>query len=93
MALGLAWHKQFDSAKVWADSAVAVDPGYLLGRTALGEVLSNLGEQPRAIAAFEAARRLASGIEIPRWRALRGAREWPDALPRPVRRRARATMR
>ena len=65
LATGLAWHKQFDSAKVWADSAVAVDPGYLLGRTALGEVLSNLGEQQRAIAAFEAARRLASDIEIP----------------------------
>ena len=65
LAQGLAWRKQFDSAKVWADSAVAVDPNYLLGRTGLGETLSNLGEQPRAIAAFDAARRLASGIEIP----------------------------
>jgi len=63
MALGLAWHKQFDSAKVWADSAIAVDPSYLFGRTTLGETLSNLGEQPRAIAAFEAARRLSNGIE------------------------------
>ena len=65
LAQGLAWRKQFDSARVWADSAVAIDPNYLLGRTTLGETLSNLGEQPRAIAAFDAARRLASGIEIP----------------------------
>jgi len=65
LAIGLAWHKQFDSAKVWADSAVAVDPSYLFGRTTVGEIASNLGEQPRAIAAFEAGRRLASGVEIP----------------------------
>ena len=65
LALGLAWHKQFDSARVWADSALAVDPAYFFGRATAGEVLGNLGEQQRAIASFEAARRLGSGIEIP----------------------------
>jgi tetratricopeptide (TPR) repeat protein len=65
VALGYWWHKQFDSAKVWADSVVAVDPNYLLGRTALGGILSDLGDQPRAIATFEAARRLSGDVEIP----------------------------
>jgi serine/threonine-protein kinase len=65
LALGHWWRRQFDSAKVWADSAVAVDPSYLLGRTALGGVLSDLGDQPRAIAAFEAARRVSTDIEVP----------------------------
>jgi tetratricopeptide (TPR) repeat protein len=65
LALGHWWHKQFDSAKVWGDSVVSVDPSYLLGRTTLGGILSDLGDQPRAIAAFEAARRLSTDIEIP----------------------------
>jgi tetratricopeptide (TPR) repeat protein len=70
LALGHWWRRQFDSAKVWADSAVAVDPSYFFGRTVLGSVLSDLGDQPRAMAAFEAARPLSTDIEVPNARAI-----------------------
>jgi hypothetical protein len=32
LAQGYYWHKQYDSAAIWADSAIAVDPNYLFGR-------------------------------------------------------------
>jgi tetratricopeptide (TPR) repeat protein/predicted Ser/Thr protein kinase len=65
LALGYWWHKQFDSAAVWGDSVVGLDPSYFFGRMSLGSILSERGEQARAIAAFEAARRLSGDVEIP----------------------------
>ena len=64
--LGLAhfWRRQFDSAAVWADSAIALDPTYLLGRTTAGQVAVERGDFGRAAAAFEAARRLVTGVEV-----------------------------
>lgn len=64
-ALGFFWTRQFDSATYWSDSAVAVDPNYLLARTTEGQIAVERGEFRRASAAFDAARRLSSGVEIP----------------------------
>ena len=64
LALGHYWHGQFDSAAVWADSAVAIDPNYLLRRTTVGQVAVERGDFARAIAAFDAARRLTTDVEV-----------------------------
>ena len=63
LAQGHHWSRQFDSAAIWADSAVAIDPSYLLGRTMVGFVAIERGDHARAIAAFEAAGRLGSNTE------------------------------
>src|SRR5688500_15265 len=57
------WLGQQDSAAFWADSAISVDPNYLLGRTAAGYAAIERGNFPRARAHFEAARRLSSDVE------------------------------
>jgi tetratricopeptide (TPR) repeat protein len=64
--LGLAhyWRRQYDSAAVWADSAIAIDPTYLLGRSSAGFVALEQGQFSRAAAAFDAARRLSTDIEV-----------------------------
>ena len=64
--LGLAhyWHRQYDSAAGWADSAIAVDPNYLLGRTTAGYVAVERGDYERAVSAFDAARRLSTEVEV-----------------------------
>ncbi len=64
LALGYYWRKDFGNARRWADSAVAVDPTYLLARTTQGYVLLEQGDLPRTTSAFEAYRRLASGVEL-----------------------------
>ena len=64
LALAYYWRGQYDSAAVWADSAVAVEPNYLLGRTSVGQVAVERGDFTRAIAAFEAARRLTTDVEV-----------------------------
>ena len=58
------WHRAYDSASVWADSAIAVDPGYVLGRQVSGHVEVERGDFVRAAAAFEAARRLVTDVEL-----------------------------
>ena len=63
LGLGHYWRRQSDSAMKWADSAIALDPGYLLGRTTAGYVALELGNLPRAEAAFQAGRRLGSEVE------------------------------
>ena len=63
VALGLYWRRQYDSAAVWADSAVATDPTFLLGRTTAGQVEVERGHYARARAAFDAARRVATDVE------------------------------
>lgn len=63
LGLGHYWRRQPDSAMKWADSAIALDPGYLLARTTAGYVALDLGNYPRAEASFEAGRRLSSEVE------------------------------
>ena len=63
LALAHYWRRRPDSATRWVDSAIALDPGYLLGRSTAGYVALELGNFPRAEAAFQAGRRLGSEIE------------------------------
>jgi tetratricopeptide (TPR) repeat protein len=63
LALGHYWRRQYDSAATWADSAIAVDPDYLLGRQAAGHIAVERGEFARATASFEAARRIGTDVE------------------------------
>jgi tetratricopeptide (TPR) repeat protein len=63
LALGHYWRRQFDSAAAWADSSVALDPTYLLGRSTVGFIAASRGDFRRARAAFEAARRVSTDVE------------------------------
>ena len=63
LALGFYWRRQYDSAAFWVDSALALDPNYLLGRSSAGYIAIERGEYPKAVASFEAARRLTSDVE------------------------------
>jgi tetratricopeptide (TPR) repeat protein len=63
LALGHYWRRQYNSASRWADSAIAIDPNYLLGRTTVGQVAIEMGNVERGRTAFEAARRLVTGVE------------------------------
>ncbi len=64
--LGIAfyWRRQYDSAAVYGDSAVRVDPGYYLGRTSIAQTELSRGNIGKAVAAFDAAVRLSSGVEV-----------------------------
>jgi serine/threonine-protein kinase len=64
MGIGYYWLGKFDSAAFWTDSAVAVDPTYILGRSASGQVSVAQGNFAKAEAAFDANRRLATDIEV-----------------------------
>jgi tetratricopeptide (TPR) repeat protein len=64
LALGHYWRRQYDSAAYWADSAVAVDPNYVLGRATVGQVAVELDSVVRGRAAFDAARRLSTDVEV-----------------------------
>jgi serine/threonine protein kinase/tetratricopeptide (TPR) repeat protein len=63
LALGHYWRRQYDSAARWADSAITVEPNYLLGRSTVGYIAIERGDYRRARAAFEAARRLTTDVE------------------------------
>ena len=64
LALGYYWHGKYDSAAVWADSAIALDPTYLLGLTTAAQIALERGNFARGAAAFDAARRLSTGVEV-----------------------------
>jgi serine/threonine protein kinase len=64
LSLGHYWARQYDSAAHWADSAIAVDPSYLLGRSTAGYVAVERGDFARARAQLEAAVRLTSDVEL-----------------------------
>lgn len=64
LAVGYYWAARYDSAAYWADSAVSVDPSYLLGRGTAGLIEIERGNYPRAIEQVEAARRLATDVEL-----------------------------
>lgn len=57
------WLGNLDSAAAWADSAVTVDPTFVFARTTTGRVAIGQGDFVRAVAAFEAAWRLATDVE------------------------------
>ncbi len=64
LALGHYWRAAFDSAAFWADSAVAIEPNYLLGRRTVADVAVEQGQWDRARAAYDASRRLSTGMEL-----------------------------
>ncbi len=64
LGLGHYWRGDFDSAAYWADSAIAVEPNYLLGRSTVGYIAVERGDWARGAASFEAARRLSTAIEV-----------------------------
>ncbi len=64
LALGHYWRHQYDSAAIWADSAVMLDPSYLLGRTTAGYVAVERGNFTKAAADFDASRRVSSDVEV-----------------------------
>jgi tetratricopeptide (TPR) repeat protein len=64
LALAFYWRRQYDSAMHWADSALALNPNFLLGRTAAGYIAVEQGNVARGAAAFEAARRLSTEVEV-----------------------------
>ena len=63
LALGHYWRRQYDSAVVWADSAVATDPNVILARSTAGYVAIERGDFARAAAAFDAVGRLSGDVE------------------------------
>jgi tRNA A-37 threonylcarbamoyl transferase component Bud32/tetratricopeptide (TPR) repeat protein len=88
LSLAHYWHRQFDSASRWADSAIAVDETYYLGRSTAGFVAVERGDYARAAAEFEAALRVTSGAEFVNMLAGRALTE----ARRGDRVRARATL-
>jgi tetratricopeptide (TPR) repeat protein len=63
-ALADYWRRQYDSAQVWADSAVALEPNYLQPRQVVGYVAIERGNFAKGAAAFDAARRLSGEVEV-----------------------------
>jgi tetratricopeptide (TPR) repeat protein len=75
LALGHYWQGRIDSAAVWADSAIGLDPTYVLGQTTAGQIEVERGNFARAEAAFETARRLSTDVEMVNALALRAEAE------------------
>ncbi|HSQ32794.1 MAG TPA: protein kinase family protein, partial [Gemmatimonadaceae bacterium] len=65
LALGFYWRRQYDSAAYWIDSAVALNPKYLLGRQTAGSIAIEQGKFARAEASLDAALRLSTDVEKP----------------------------
>ncbi len=61
LAIHYWWWRVFDSAAAWADSAVATDPLYGLGRVVAGQVALSRGRRDEAESQLGAARRLPTG--------------------------------
>jgi tRNA A-37 threonylcarbamoyl transferase component Bud32/cytochrome c-type biogenesis protein CcmH/NrfG len=64
LSLAHYWLRQYDSAQVYADSVMAIDPNYLLDRNAYGYLAVERGDFARALAKFETQRRLVTGPEV-----------------------------
>jgi Tfp pilus assembly protein PilF len=62
-SLHYMWNKQPARGLQWADSSVAVDPTYILGREAAGTLLVDLGQLDKAESQFRAYLRITSGRE------------------------------
>ena len=89
MAQAHYWHRQHDSAAVWADSALAIDPNFLTARIILGQLEVERGNFARAIAAFESGLRL--GTDVDATNSLAGRALAEARMGR--RQEARATLR
>ena len=63
LAIGHYWRREYDSASVWADSAIALDPNYQIAHTMVGFIAVERGSYDRGVAAFEAGRRLSNDVE------------------------------
>jgi tetratricopeptide (TPR) repeat protein len=63
LALGHYWQRRYDSAEAWADSAVALEPTFLLARTVVADAATERGDLAKARSAAEAARRLSTEVE------------------------------
>ena len=61
LAIHYWWWRVYDSAAVWADSAVATDPLYGLGRVIAGQAALSRGHRAEAESQLDAARRLPTG--------------------------------
>jgi hypothetical protein len=88
LAQGHYWHRQYDSAWVWVDSAISVDPSFVTARTVAGLIEVERGNFARAIAEFEASGRLGTDVDVAN--ALSGRALAEARMGR--RREARATL-
>jgi len=61
LALHYWWWRQYDSATIWAESAVAIDPFYQLGRVTAGQVALAQGRRDDAESQLGAAQRVGPG--------------------------------
>jgi tetratricopeptide (TPR) repeat protein len=63
MGFGHYWRGNYDSAAFWADSAISVDPNYILAQQFAAAVQTERGQLEKAHAHAEAAIRLSEDIE------------------------------
>ena len=85
LALGHYWRHQYDSAARWADSAIALQPNSLLARGVVGYIAIERGDVARGRAAFDAAERLSTDIEVPNALGGRALAEARAGAPRAAR--------
>jgi tRNA A-37 threonylcarbamoyl transferase component Bud32/tetratricopeptide (TPR) repeat protein len=64
LSLAHYWLRQYDSAQVYADSVMTIDPNYMLDRNAYGYLEVERRDYARALSMFETQRRLGTGPEI-----------------------------
>jgi tetratricopeptide (TPR) repeat protein len=64
LSLAHYWLRQYDSAQVYADSVMTIDPNYMLDRNAYGYLAVERGDNARALDMFDTQRRLATGPEV-----------------------------
>ena len=64
MSIAHYWHRSYDSAAVWADSALALDANDYQAHTVAGAAAIERGDTVRSAAEFDAARRLSSEVEV-----------------------------
>ena len=64
MSIAHYWHRSYDSATVWADSALALDANDYQARSVAGYAATERGDTVRSAAEFAAARRLSSEVEL-----------------------------
>ena len=89
MSIAHYWHRSYDSAAAWADSALALDANDYMARSVAAYAATERGDTVRSTAEFAAARRLSSEVELSN--ALAGSAQSEARAGR--RTEARATLR
>jgi tetratricopeptide (TPR) repeat protein len=89
MSIAHFWRRSYDSAAVWADSALAVDANDFLARSSAGYAATERGDTVRSASEFDAALRLVNEVE--RANALAGSAQGEARAGR--RQEARALLR